>query len=79
MTAAAGTPPAPQTPSDVGSGVSDEQALSASDFFFVTYPLMEDPTCLGDTASCPCGDDCQCIGCTIHNNGHNAESGLSGD
>jgi hypothetical protein len=64
------SPPPPQTPSDTASGVSEEQALSASDFFFVTYPFGADP-CLGETASCPCGDDCQCLGCTIHNTSAN--------
>ncbi|KAI9151714.1 hypothetical protein HJFPF1_08923 [Paramyrothecium foliicola] len=48
------SPPAPQTPSDVAS--NDEQTLSASDFFFVTYPFGD--SCAGETASCPCGDDC---------------------
>ncbi|PHH91166.1 hypothetical protein CDD83_1447 [Cordyceps sp. RAO-2017] len=60
------SPVAPQTPSDGTSGLSEEQTLSASDFFFVTYPFGD--SCAGDTASCPCGDDCQCIGCVIHNN-----------
>lgn len=57
---------APQTPSDAASALSEEQTLSANDFFFVSYPFGD--TCAGDTASCPCGDDCQCIGCVIHNN-----------
>lgn len=57
--------PTPQTPSDTASGTSDE-ILSANDFFFVTYPLTD--TCVGDTASCPCGDDCQCLGCVVHGN-----------
>ncbi|GJN71993.1 copper-sensing transcription factor [Purpureocillium lilacinum] len=60
------SPTAPQTPSDAPSGASDEQTLSANDFFFVSYPFGE--SCAGDTSSCPCGDDCQCIGCVIHNN-----------
>lgn len=60
------SPKAAQTPSDAASGVSEEQALSASDFFFVSYPFGE--SCAGETTSCPCGDDCQCIGCAIHNN-----------
>ncbi|KAK2012227.1 hypothetical protein LZ32DRAFT_310885 [Colletotrichum eremochloae] len=64
---ASGSPPAPQTPSDAASGLSEEQALSASDFFFVTYPFSGDG-CAGETLSCPCGDDCQCLGCSIHNN-----------
>lgn len=60
------SPVAPQTPSEAASGASEEQALSASDFFFVSYPFGD--TCAGETSSCLCGDDCQCIGCTIHNN-----------
>ena len=61
------TSPAPPTPSDGASNMSeDQQQLSANDFFFVTYPF--DDGCAGDTASCPCGDDCQCIGCVIHGN-----------
>ncbi|KAL5352734.1 hypothetical protein ACLOAV_002682 [Pseudogymnoascus australis] len=53
-----------ETPSEGGS-MADEQALSPSDFFFVSYPLSGDG-CGGDTTSCPCGDGCQCLGCTIH-------------
>ena len=60
------SPTAPQTPSDATSGLGEEQALSANDFFFVSYPFAEG--CEGEMASCPCGDDCQCIGCAIHNN-----------
>jgi len=60
------SPGAAQSPSDAASGVSEEQALSASDFFFVSYPFAD--SCAGETMSCPCGDDCQCIGCAIHNN-----------
>ncbi|KAL2208224.1 hypothetical protein CC79DRAFT_817620 [Sarocladium strictum] len=60
------SPNAPQTPSEAASGISEEQTLSANDFFFVNYTLRD--SCLGDTSSCPCGDDCQCIGCAIHGN-----------
>ncbi|KAI5464693.1 hypothetical protein BGZ63DRAFT_412215 [Mariannaea sp. PMI_226] len=60
------SPAAPQTPSEAASGMSEEQTLSASDFFFVNYPFGD--SCAGDTASCPCGDDCQCLGCVIHGN-----------
>ncbi|CRK33518.1 hypothetical protein BN1723_014735 [Verticillium longisporum] len=60
-----GSPTAPQTPSDATSGVGEE--LSANDFFFVNYPFGGD-SCSGETAFCPCGDDCQCLGCSIHNN-----------
>ncbi|KHO01736.1 copper-sensing transcription factor [Metarhizium album ARSEF 1941] len=66
------SPTAPQTPSDAASGLSEEQTLSASDFFFVSYPFGD--TCAGETSSCPCGDDCQCIGCTIHSNTNAARS-----
>jgi hypothetical protein len=58
--------PTAQTPSSTTSGNGEEQSLSASDFFFVNYPFMSDG-CGGDTQTCPCGDDCQCLGCTIHN------------
>lgn len=60
------SPTAPQTPSEAASGLSEEQALSASDFFFVSYAFGD--SCAGETASCPCGDECQCLGCAIHNN-----------
>ncbi|KAF7544551.1 hypothetical protein G7046_g9762 [Stylonectria norvegica] len=60
------SPTAPLTPSETASALSEEQTLSASDFFFVSYPFGD--SCAGDTASCPCGDDCQCLGCVIHNN-----------
>lgn len=56
---------APQTPSDAASGTTEEEILSANDFFFVSYPFGD--ACAGETTSCPCGDDCQCIGCAIHN------------
>ena len=59
-------PPITHSPSDNASTEGEEQTLSANDFFFVSYPFGD--SCAGDTASCPCGDDCQCIGCAIHNN-----------
>lgn len=52
------------TPSDTSG---DDVPLSASDFFFVNYSFANDE-CGGDTLSCPCGDDCACLGCFIHNN-----------
>lgn len=57
--------PTAHTPSSTTSATDNEQSLSASDFFFVNYPFSSDG-CGGDTMSCPCGDDCQCLGCTIH-------------
>jgi len=57
------SPPHADTPSD--SSTVDEQILPASDYFFVNYPFPSD-VCGGDTKSCPCGDDCECVGCTIH-------------
>ncbi|KAJ8061329.1 hypothetical protein OCU04_010392 [Sclerotinia nivalis] len=60
------TSPPPATPSSTTSGTVEEQSLSASDFFFVNYPFTTEDGCGGDTQSCPCGDDCQCLGCTIH-------------
>jgi hypothetical protein len=57
--------PTAHTPSSTASANGEEQSLSAADFFFVNYPFAADG-CGGDTQSCPCGDDCQCLGCTIH-------------
>ncbi|KAK0707466.1 hypothetical protein B0H67DRAFT_312006 [Lasiosphaeris hirsuta] len=59
------SPPDAKTPSD-GSGLGEEQALSAGDYFFVNIPLR-DAACAGNEYSCPCGDDCDCIGCEVHN------------
>lgn len=64
--------PQAQTPSDA-SGFTEE--LSASDFMFVNLPLFGDGVnldtdgnaCAGSMAFCPCGEDCQCVGCVIHN------------
>lgn len=56
--------PKANTPSSSPSMNGEEQNLSAADFFFVNYSF---PECGGDTESCPCGDDCKCLGCTIHN------------
>lgn len=60
------SPPTANTPSSATSATGEEQSLSASDFFFVNYPFSSEDGCGGDTESCPCGDDCQCLGCTIH-------------
>ncbi|EPE02795.1 grisea protein [Ophiostoma piceae UAMH 11346] len=48
------------TPSDT----ADDQPLSADDFLFVNYSVAG---CIGEDLICPCGDDCQCFGCTLHN------------
>jgi hypothetical protein len=60
------TSPTANTPTSATSVNGEEQSLSASDFFFVNYPFSSEDGCGGDTESCPCGDDCQCLGCTIH-------------
>lgn len=67
-----------ESPRSEGGSTGEEQALSPSDFFFVSYPINGDG-CGGDTTSCPCGDGCQCLGCTIHSldqigNGVNGQS-----
>ncbi|PTB68974.1 N-terminal cooper fist DNA-binding domain-containing protein [Trichoderma citrinoviride] len=59
------SPTMAQTPSESNSVLGEEAALSASDFFFVSYPFGD--LCEGEKAKCPCGDDCSCIGCSIHN------------
>ncbi|KAG0649747.1 mac1 [Hyphodiscus hymeniophilus] len=60
--------PTMNTPSSTTSGNGEEQNFSAADFFFVSYPFSSEEGCGGDTESCPCGDDCQCFGCAIHQN-----------
>lgn len=55
------TSPTANTPSSTHSGNGEEQSLPAADFFFVSYPFTGEG-CGGDTQSCPCGDDCQCLG-----------------
>ena len=55
--------PHADSPSDAST--VDEQILPASDYFFVNYPFSSDG-CGGDTNSCPCGDNCECMGCTMH-------------
>lgn len=57
---------AAHTPPSSTSGNLEEQVLSAADFFFVDYNLTSD-MCGGSTATCPCGDDCECPGCDVHN------------
>jgi len=66
-----GSPPQAPTPSDA-SVCSDDHALSTSDYFFVNLPLFpgtdaDGDACGGSQALCPCGDNCQCDGCVIHN------------
>ncbi|KAI9729418.1 MAG: hypothetical protein M1818_008525 [Claussenomyces sp. TS43310] len=59
--------PSPPSGTQSHAGSYEEQSLSAEDYFFVNYPFS-DANCDGDTASCPCGPDCSCFGCIIHNN-----------
>jgi hypothetical protein len=55
--------PLTDTPSDTSA--AEEQTFSASDYIFVSYPLLNE-RCGGDTNSCECGDDCDCLGCSMH-------------
>ena len=61
-------PAANPIPASVGNLLQWESLESwltpANDFFFVSYPFGD--SCEGEMASCPCGDDCRCIGCAIH-------------
>jgi hypothetical protein len=63
------SPTQAQTPSDA-SGFNEE--LPVGDFMFVNLPFpgalgMDADSCGGSSAFCPCGDDCECVGCVIHN------------
>jgi hypothetical protein len=56
--------PTAQTPSSTTSVNGEgEQVLDGAEYLFVNYNF---DGCGGETSSCPCGDDCECIGCTIH-------------
>ncbi|KAI0601055.1 hypothetical protein F4775DRAFT_589744 [Biscogniauxia sp. FL1348] len=45
----------------------EDQTLSAENFFFVQYDVEKMGLgCDGKSISCPCGDDCTCVGCMIH-------------
>jgi hypothetical protein len=57
------SPPVVETPSN--SSVVEEQTLPALDYFFINYAFPSD-SCGGNTNSCPCGDNCECIGCMFH-------------
>jgi hypothetical protein len=63
--------PACDVPTPAGSigGESmadDEKVLDGSEFIFVSYDMGGG--CAGEEDSCPCGDDCECIGCSVHDN-----------
>ena len=58
--------PTTQTPSSTTSVNGEgDQILDGEEFLFVNYNF-DGEGCDGDIQSCPCGDDCECIGCTIH-------------
>lgn len=66
---------APSSPTPVHTPASekseDQVQVPSSDFFFVSYPNL----CDGAENTCPCGDDCQCLGCFFHGN----TGGLNGE
>ncbi|KAH7020965.1 uncharacterized protein B0I36DRAFT_27420 [Microdochium trichocladiopsis] len=52
------------------------QQTVSSDYLVFNYSYG----CLGEPEHCPCGDDCACVGCTIHggsSNGNNANGGIN--
>ena len=44
---------------------SEQNVVSPSAYFHIDYPLGQ---CSGSNISCPCGEDCVCIGCLVHGN-----------
>jgi hypothetical protein len=68
QTLAAGQDSPAEAPTPAGSEGSpprEEQSLSTMDYFFVNLPMSG--LCGGSLESCPCGDDCDCPGCLVHN------------
>ncbi|KAK4190762.1 hypothetical protein QBC35DRAFT_376989 [Podospora australis] len=53
------------TPSNESSPSGEEELLWTEDFLFVNLPIAG--LCEGNIVSCPCGDDCNCVGCLVHN------------
>ncbi|KAI1827021.1 hypothetical protein F4861DRAFT_465467 [Xylaria intraflava] len=54
------TPPAiVPSPSADASPVTDAGSTAINEYLFVAY-------CPGNPQSCPCGDECACVGCMIH-------------
>ncbi|KAI1078934.1 hypothetical protein F5B20DRAFT_198288 [Whalleya microplaca] len=69
------SPSSAHTPSDTGLVVDtdEEKVCEASEYFFVLY--REDGNqmgCGGMSNRCPCGNDCQCVGCMMHGNPANS-------
>ncbi|KAK4462704.1 hypothetical protein QBC42DRAFT_326391 [Cladorrhinum samala] len=64
------SPPELPTVSNAGSPATllngEEQSLPELEFYFVDLPISG--FCEGNIALCPCGDDCECVGCVIHGN-----------
>lgn len=50
--------------SPYGGMAETQQVFDDSNYFMVEYPI--EGGCGGDLEGCQCGDDCQCVGCTIH-------------
>jgi len=61
------SPPEARTPSEASGHGEEQQTLSEFDYLWVAMPPREEDGCYGLMASCPCGDDCRCVGCTLHN------------
>ncbi|KAI0014748.1 hypothetical protein F4780DRAFT_171279 [Xylariomycetidae sp. FL0641] len=61
------SPNSDHTASDATQVPDEEKRLSPNDFLFVQYQ-WDGLSCEGESNSCPCGDDCQCVGCLIHGN-----------
>ncbi|KAI1118391.1 hypothetical protein F5Y14DRAFT_438755 [Nemania sp. NC0429] len=47
------------SPMPDGSPASETGSVGMNDYLFVSY-------CPGNLQTCPCGDDCACVGCMIH-------------
>ena len=73
---AAGTAPSSPTPAHTPASEKSEDQVqaTASDFFFVSYPNL----CDGAENTCPCGDDCQCLGCFFHGNSTGLDAEVTG-
>ncbi|KAK4178678.1 hypothetical protein QBC36DRAFT_98229 [Triangularia setosa] len=62
------------TPPNEGSpALSNEEELTALDYYFVNLPISA--LCVGTLDMCPCDNSCECVGCLVHNTPFPQENG----
>ncbi|KAK4665863.1 hypothetical protein QC763_408950 [Podospora pseudopauciseta] len=60
-----GSSNAPTPPNEGSPALSNEEELTALDYYFVHLPISA--LCVGALDMCPCDESCECVGCLVHN------------